>query len=127
METIILVGVAVIALLLWEIKKAIDKPQSLKESEEKYRKLREYDEWIERRANDWQKRHPDALLADLFHAAERYWPTAEEEKREAELGRLDEALQRRYENYARSLGVVPNADKRRIEEENAQLSTPIIR
>jgi hypothetical protein len=69
METLILIGIlgiAVIAFLLWEIKKAIDQPESVK------------------RFKDWQRRHPNASLVGWLDAGERNWPTAEEENWEAE-------------------------------------------
>jgi hypothetical protein len=41
LEALILIGIAVIAFLLWEIKKAVDQPESVK------------------RFKDWQTRHPN--------------------------------------------------------------------
>jgi hypothetical protein len=100
METTIILATVVIAFFLWEIKRAVERPQRLKEMEERIKRERQIaeEERMTKRSDDWEKRHPNSSLGEIFHAAEHGWPTAEEEKREAE------------------------KERRRIEEEDRRLS-----
>jgi hypothetical protein len=100
MEATIIIGIALLAFMLWEIKRAIERPEKLKriEEEAKHRLEMQKQERMTKRSEDWSKRHPNPSLGEIFEGADRHWPTAEEEAREAE------------------------KERRRIEEEDRQLS-----
>ena len=48
METIIVIGIVLVAFFLWEIKRAVERPQRLEEA--KRRRQIEHEEWLKRRA-----------------------------------------------------------------------------